>query len=306
MANTSISRAGILTAEEILEPSPGAQLRRRIFGNTGLIIGAGVLLTIIFLAAFASVISPGDPFDQVLSRKLIPPIWHDTPKATWDHPLGTDALGRDYLTRLFYGARISLFIGFAAMIISGVIGTTLGVLAGYFGGRVDMVVNFILTTRLSLPVVLVALAVVSLIGSSLTVVIWVLGLLIWDRFAVVMRSATQQIRNLEFIAAAQALGCSTPHIILSEIMPNIANHLIVIATLEMAHAILLEAALSFLGLGVQPPEPSWGLMVAEAKGLMFFDAWLITIPGAAIFALVLAINLLGDGIRDVTAPENRN
>jgi peptide/nickel transport system permease protein len=306
MANTSISRAGILTAEEILEPSPGAQLRRRIFGNTGLIIGAGVLLTIIFLAVFASVISPGDPFDQVLSRKLIPPIWHDTPKATWDHPLGTDALGRDYLTRLFYGARISLFIGFAAMIISGVIGTTLGVLAGYFGGRVDMVVNFILTTRLSLPVVLVALAVVSLIGSSLTVVIWVLGLLIWDRFAVVMRSATQQIRNLEFIAAAQALGCSTPRIILSEIMPNIANHLIVIATLEMAHAILLEAALSFLGLGVQPPEPSWGLMVAEAKGLMFFDAWLITIPGAAIFALVLAINLLGDGIRDVTAPENRN
>lgn len=305
MADTSITRAAIPTAEEILEPSPGALLRRRIIGNTGLIIGSAVLLTIVFVAVFADVISPGDPLDQVLSRRLIPPIWHDTPKATWDHPLGTDALGRDYLTRLFYGARISLFIGFAAMIISGIIGTTLGVLAGYFGGRVDMVVNFILTTRLSLPVILVALAVVSLIGSSLTVVIWVLGLLIWDRFAVVMRSATQQIRNLEFVSAAQALGCSTPRIILSEIMPNIANHLIIVATLEMAHAILLEAALSFLGLGVQPPEPSWGLMVSEAKGLMFFDPWLITIPGAAIFALVLAINLLGDGIRDVTAPENR-
>ncbi len=305
MADMSITRASIPTAEEILEPSPGALLRRRIIGNTGLIIGSAVLLTIVFVAVFADVISPGDPLDQVLSRRLIPPIWHDTPKATWDHPLGTDALGRDYLTRLFYGARISLFIGFAAMIISGVIGTTLGVLAGYFGGRVDMVVNFILTTRLSLPVILVALAVVSLIGSSLTVVIWVLGLLIWDRFAVVMRSATQQIRNLEFVSAAQALGCSTPRIILSEIMPNIANHLIIVATLEMAHAILLEAALSFLGLGVQPPEPSWGLMVSEAKGLMFFDPWLITIPGAAIFALVLAINLLGDGIRDVTAPENR-
>ena len=249
MADASISRAGIPTADEILEPSPGSVLRRRIFGNTGLIIGATVLLVIIFMALFAGYISPGDPFDQVLSRKLIPPIWHDIPKATWDHPFGTDALGRDYLTRLFYGARISLFIGFAAMIISGIIGTTLGVLAGYFGGRVDMVVNFILTTRLSMPVVLVALAVVSLIGSSLTVVIWVLGLLIWDRFAVVMRSATQQIRNLEFVAAAQALGCSTPRIILSEIMPNIANHLIVVATLEMAHAILLEAALSFLGLG---------------------------------------------------------
>ena len=306
MADTSITRAGVPTAENILEPTPGAVLRRRIFGNTGLIIGATVLLTIIFVAVFASWISPGDPYDQVLSRKLIPPIWHDGPKVTWDHPLGTDALGRDYLTRLFYGARISLFIGFAAMIISGIIGTTLGVLAGYFGGRVDMVVKFILTTRLSLPVVLVALAVVSLIGSSLTVVIWVLGLLIWDRFAVVMRSATQQIRSLEFVAAAQALGCSTTRIILSEIIPNIANHLIIVATLEMAHAILLEAALSFLGLGVQPPEPSWGLMVAEAKGLIFFDSWLIGIPGAAIFVLVLAINLLGDGIRDVTAPESRN
>lgn len=306
MSNTTIPRAGGRSGDEIMEPTPGALLRRRIFGNTGLIIGASVLLIIVFVAVFAGVISPGDPFDQVLERKLIPPIWHDVPEATWDHPLGTDALGRDYLTRLFYGARISLFIGFAAMLISGVIGTTLGVLAGYFGGRVDMVVNFILTTRLSLPVILVALAVVSLIGSSLTVVIWVLGLLIWDRFAVVMRSATLQIRNLEFVSAAQALGCSTPRIILSEILPNISNHLIVIATLEMAHAILLEAALSFLGLGVQPPEPSWGLMVSEAKGLMFFDAWLITIPGAAIFALVLAINLLGDGIRDVTAPENRN
>jgi len=306
MADTSLSRAGIPTAEEIIEPSPGALLRKRIFGNTGLIVGALVLLTIVIVALLAGVISPGDPFDQQLARKLIPPIWHDSAKATWDHPLGTDALGRDYLTRLFYGARISLVIGFAAMLISGVIGTTLGVLAGYFGGRVDMVVNFILTTRLSLPVILVALAVVSLVGSSLTVVVWVLGLLLWDRFAVVMRSATLQIRNLEFVAAAQALGCSTLRIILSEILPNISNHLIVVATLEMAHAILLEAALSFLGLGVQPPEPSWGLMVSEAKGLMFFDAWLITIPGAAIFALVLAINLLGDGIRDVTAPENRN
>ena len=306
MSDTTAPRAAIPTAEEILEPTPGSLLRRRIFGNTGLIAGGLVLLIIVLAAVFAGVISPGDPFDQQLDRKLIPPIWHDVPKATWDHPLGTDALGRDYLTRLFYGARISLLIGFCAMLISGVIGTTLGVLAGYFGGRVDMAVNFILTTRLSMPVILVALAVVSLIGSSLAVVIWVLGLLLWDRFAVVMRSATLQIRNLEFIAAAQALGCSTTRIILSEIIPNISNHLIVVATLEMAHAILLEAALSFLGLGVQPPEPSWGLMVSEAKGLMFFDAWLITIPGAAIFALVLAINLLGDGIRDVTAPENRN
>jgi len=281
-------------------------MRKRVFTHWGFMIGAFVLITIFLMALLAPYISPGDPFDQVLSRKLIPPIWSDSAKATWDHPLGTDHLGRDYMTRLFYGARISLLIGFGAMLISGIIGTTLGVLAGYYGGRVDMVVNFIITTRLSMPVVLVALAVVSIVGSSLTVVIWVLGLLIWDRFAVVMRSATQQVRALDFVTSAQALGCSTPRILLTEVMPNITNHLIVIATLEMAHAILLEAALSFLGLGVQPPEPSWGLMISEAKGMIFFDPWLITIPGLALFALVLSINLLGDGIRDVTAPENRN
>ncbi len=281
-------------------------MRKRVFSHWGFMIGAFVLIAIFLMALLAPYISPGDPFDQVLSRKLIPPIWSDSVKATWDHPLGTDHLGRDYMTRLFYGARISLLIGFGAMLISGIIGTTLGVLAGYYGGRVDMVVNFIITTRLSMPVVLVALAVVSIVGSSLTVVVWVLGLLIWDRFAVVMRSATQQVRALDFVTSAQALGCSTPRILLTEVMPNITNHLIVIATLEMAHAILLEAALSFLGLGVQPPEPSWGLMISEAKGMIFFDPWLITIPGLALFALVLSINLLGDGIRDVTAPENRN
>ncbi len=288
------------------EPSPGAMMRKRVFTHWGFMIGALVLIAIFLMALLAPYISPGDPFDQVLSRKLIPPVWSDSAKATWDHPLGTDHLGRDYMTRLFYGARISLLIGFGAMLISGIIGTTLGVLAGYYGGRVDMVVNFIITTRLSMPVVLVALAVVSIVGSSLTVVIWVLGLLIWDRFAVVMRSATQQVRALDFVTSAQALGCSTPRILMTEVMPNITNHLIVIATLEMAHAILLEAALSFLGLGVQPPEPSWGLMISEAKGMIFFDPWLITIPGLALFALVLSINLLGDGIRDVTAPENRN
>ncbi len=305
MAETALHRAGIPTAAEILAPTPGALLRRRIFRHWGLLIGGTILATIVLMAVLAPLIAPHDPYDQQLARKLIPPIWHASAKATWVHPLGTDQLGRDYLSRLLYGAQISLMIGFSAMLISGVIGTVLGVLAGYFGGRTDMVVNFIVTTRLSMPVVLVALAVVSIVGSSLTVVIWVLGLLIWDRFAVVMRSATQQIRAREFITAAQALGCSTTRILFTEVAPNVLNHLIVVATLEMAHAILLEAALSFLGLGVQPPTPSWGLMVSEAKGLMFFDPWLITIPGIALFALVLAINMLGDGLRDVTAPENR-
>ena len=305
MAQTVLPGAGVQTAAEILAPSPGALLRRRILRHWGLLIGGGILLGIVAMALLAPFIAPHDPYDQQLARKLIPPIWHASAKATWVHPLGTDQLGRDYLSRILYGSQISLLIGFSAMLISGVIGTLLGMVAGYFGGRIDMVVSFLVTTRLSMPIVLVALAVVSIVGSSLTVVIWVLGLLMWDRFAVVMRSATQQIRAREFITAAQALGCSTPRILFTEVAPNILNQLIVVATLDMAQAILLEAALSFLGLGVQPPTPSWGLMVSEAKGLMIFDPWLITIPGVALFLLVLAINMLGDGLRDVTAPENR-
>ena len=142
-------------------------------------------------------------------------------------------------------------------------------------------------------------------GGSLEVVILVLGLLLWDRFAVVMRASTLQVRALDFVAAAQTAGCSTSRILVSEILPNVMNQLIVVATLEMAHAILLEAALSFLGLGVQPPMPSWGLMIAEGRNYILFDPWLIAIPGTALFTLLLAMNLLGDGLRDVTAPENR-
>jgi peptide/nickel transport system permease protein len=291
-------------AEELAAPSPGALLRRRVLGHTGLLIGAAVLAVVVFMALAAPLLAPYDPYDQDLARRLIPPIWHG--EGTWAHPLGTDMLGRDYLSRLIYGARISLLIGFAVMLISGLIGTTLGVAAGYFGGKVDLVVTYLITVRLALPVILMALAVVALVGSSLWLVILVLGLLKWDRFAVVMRSTTMQVRGLDYVVAARATGASTARIVLGELLPNVADALVVVATLEMASAILLEAALSFLGLGVQPPLPSWGLMISEAKSYMFFSAWLITIPGAALLALVLAINLLGDGIRDVTAPEGRN
>ena len=290
--------------EEILGPSPGQLLRRRVFGHKGLMFGGGVLTVIILFALLAPVLSPHVPYAQSLTTRLSKPFWQAEGK--WNHPLGTDHLGRDYLSRLLYGAQISLLIGFCVALISGVIGTALGIVAGYFGGRADMVITFIITLRLSLPFVLVAVAVVGLVGGSLKVVIIVLGLLLWNRYAVVMRSATQQIRNLDYIPAAQAVGCSTLRILLSEIMPNILNSLVVVATLEMANAILLEAALSFLGLGVQPPTPSWGLMVSEGKDLLFFEPWLITIPGVALFLLVLSINLAGDGIRDVTAPENRS
>lgn len=299
----SVVTSSLPAVEEIVGPTPGQQLRSRIFGHRGIVIGGTVLAIIILMAVLAPLIAPFDPYEQILTARLKPPIWKEG--GTWMHPLGTDQVGRDYLSRVIYGAQISLMIGFFAAILSGIIGTTLGVAAGYFGGKVDLVVTFLITCRLSLPVILVSLAVVAVIGGSLQIVILVLGLLLWDRYAVVMRASTLQVRALDYVAAAQAAGCSTWRILASEILPNVMNQLIVIATLEFAHAVLLEAALSFLGLGVQPPLPSWGLMIAEGRNYILFDPWLIAIPGTALFLLLLSVNLLGDGVRDVTAPENR-
>ena len=279
-------------------------LTKKIRGHQGMIIGSVIVFAVIAIALLAPLLAPHDPYEQDLMKRLLPPFWDS--RGSWEHIFGTDHLGRDYLSRLIYGARISLLIGIGAALISGLIGTIMGVIAGYFGGRVDMVVTFLITVRLSMPVVLVALAVVAIVGGSLQVVITVLGLLLWDRFAVVMRSSTLQIRSMDYVAAAQAVGCSVSRVLMTEVMPNVVNNLIVITTIEIAHAIILEAALSFLGLGVQPPLPSWGLMVSEGKDMMLFEPWLITIPGVALFLLVLAINLMGDGVRDITAPENRN
>ena len=286
-------------------PNKGLELlRRRVRGHQGMIIGSVIVVSVLLIALLAPLLAPHDPYQQDLLKRLVPPVWDS--RGSWEHVLGTDHLGRDYLSRLIYGARISLLIGIGAALISGIIGTIMGVMAGYFGGRVDMIVTFMITVRLSMPVVLVALAVVAIVGGSLQVVITVLGLLLWDRFAVVMRSSTLQIRSMDYVAAARAVGCSTSRVLMTEVMPNVVNNLIVITTIEIAHAIILEAALSFLGLGVQPPMPSWGLMVSEGKDMMLFEPWLITIPGVALFLLVLAINLMGDGVRDITAPENRN
>ncbi|RBL81700.1 ABC transporter permease [Streptomyces cavourensis] len=276
---------------------------RRLRRNKALLAGGGILLLITLIALFAPWISPHDPYYQDLAYRTAPPVWYA--KGTWLHPLGTDQLGRDYLSRLFYGARISLLIGLSVALISGLIGTAMGMAAGYFGGKVDMAVSFLVTTRLSMPVILVALATVAIVGGSLWVVILVLGLLKWDRYAVVMRSATQQVRALEYVSAAQAAGASTWRIVWGEVLPNVVPHLIVIATLEAASAILLEASLSFLGLGVQPPLPSWGLMISEAKAYMFFSFWLIAIPGSALALLIFAINLAGDGLHQLLTPEER-
>lgn len=293
-----------LSGAAYIEPSRRELMFLKIKRHPALLFGLFLFVVAVSMALFAPWITSGDPYAQDLLARTVPPVWLGD--GSWLHPLGTDAFGRDYWARLAYGARISLVIGVSTALVSGLIGTTLGLLAGYFGGRIDFIIQFLITTRLSMPVVLIALASAVLIGGSLTALILILGFLFWDRFAVVVRSATMQIRSLDYVTAAQAVGCTTPYILFREILPNLTNQLIVIATLEMAHAILSEAALSFLGMGVPPPTPSWGMMVAEGREQILFDAWLIMIPGTALFLLVLAINLIGDGLRDVTAPGGRS
>jgi peptide/nickel transport system permease protein len=293
----------MVIAPEVIKQELPARRRLPAFRHLATLLGAVIVGAALLVAIFAPHLTPHDPFAQDLNLRLIPPVWMDGSQPA--HLLGTDQIGRDYLSRLIYGARVSMLIGVLTVITSGVIGITLGIIGGFYGGRTDDIVMFLITCRLSIPLILVALTVVALVGSSLAVVILTLGLLLWDRFAVVARTTTMQVRNLDYIAAAQAAGASRTHLLVREVLPNIANHLVVVATLEMALAILLEASLSFLGLGVPPPLPSWGLMIAEAKEYMFFSPWVIITPGVVLFVLVLGINLLGDGLRDMLGADLR-
>lgn len=267
-------------------------------------IGATILSFILIVLIFAPWIAPHDPIQQDLTNRLVNPVWD--PSGTWLHPLGTDQFGRDVLSRLIFGTRTSLSIGFTAAIIGATFGSTIGLIGGYFGGRVDAFVMYLLNVKLSLPGLLVTLALVSAFGNSFLVLVLVLAFLFWENYAVALRAAVMQLRNRDFVIAAEAMGACTARIIAFELLPNVINQVIVIFTLEVALTILTEATLSFLGLGVQPPTPSLGLLTAEGRSFMLFKPHLVAIPGLTIFVIAVAINMLGDGIRDITSPASRH
>lgn len=284
--------------------SPRQLMLRRASRHRGLQFGAVVVGLLVLAAIFAPYVAPHDPYLQDLSKRLVPPVWSDG--GSWEHVLGTDQLGRDYLSRLIYGARVSLGVGIGAASLGCAIGVTIGLLAGYFGGRVDQAVTFILTCQLALPALLLAMAIIYFVGASILSLIVVLGLMQWTYYMVVVRAMARQLRGMDFVLAARSIGSNDRQILFHEILPNTLNQIIVVFSLEVAVLIIAEASLSFLGVGVQPPTASWGLMIAEGKTYMYFKPYLAVIPGAALFLLVLAINMLGDGLRDVTAPESRN
>jgi peptide/nickel transport system permease protein len=267
----------------------------------GLIVGVSILLASIVIAIGADWIAPHDPYSQGLIRRLLPPVWD--PRGNVSYLLGTDAFGRDYFSRLIYGTRIALIVGFGAASVAALIGTALGVVAGYVGGRTDALVSFVINARLAMPAILLALAILQIAGGGLFIVVVVLALTHWDRFAVVTRTATRRVSAQDYITRARAIGSSTPRIILRELLPNVLNQLLVIFTYEVAQAIMAATVLSFLGIGIQAPTPSWGLMMAEGRNWMRTNPWLITIAGLTLMVLILAINLVGDGLRDLLSRE---
>ena len=294
-----MSTAPVIVAQDA--PSDGVW--RRALRHKGFVVGAIVLLVFIVLGFGAPWLAPHDPYAQSLMRRLRPPAW--APNGSWTYPLGTDSFGRDYLSRLMHGARLALIVAFSAALLAGAIGTILGVVAGYMRGRVERAISLLISTRLALPSLLVALAVLQVAGSGILVVVLVLGLTLWDRFAVVLRTAVLQIGRLDYVLAARASGASHARIMARELAPNILGHFLVVFSYEAGQAVLAATALSFLGLGIQPPEPTWGLMMAEGRNWLMVNPWLIAIAGFALMLLVLAMNLMGDALRDVLTPGER-
>ena len=290
---------------EAASPIAGADLRpvatparrrmsfRAIFGITVLLLMGGAALA-------APQIAPWDPGRQMLIKRLRPPAWQA--RGLREHPLGTDHLGREILSRILYGGRISLGVGLSAVTLSGLIGVTLGLLAGFHGGRIDALIMRVVDVFLAIPYILLAMGVVFALGPSLLNVILVMAVTRWVQFARIVRADVLSIREREFVSGARARGNRSMRLLLRHVLPNALTPIIVVATLELAFMIIYESALSFLGLGVQPPTPTWGWMLSDGRNYVATAWWLATFPGLAIMLTVLAVNLLGDWLRDTLDP----
>jgi peptide/nickel transport system permease protein len=263
-----------------------------------------VAILVLFLlipAIFAPLVAPHDPLTGSLSKRLKPPAWADG--GSIEYPLGTDKMGRDLLSRMIYGARISLLVSFMAVFVGGSVGTTLGLMSGYFGGKIDTLIMRLVDITLSIPTILLALVLVSALGPSFGTVITVIALIIWARYARQARAEALTVKEQDFVARARVAGASHTRIMVRYIFPNIVNTLVVLATLQVGSIILLESTLSFLGVGIPRPTPAWGVMVADGRELIVTAWWVSMFPGIGIMLTVLSLNLFGDWLRDHLDPK---
>src|SRR5688500_8406340 len=278
---------------------PRARRRTRMF-----VVAGGVFVLLLAAAAVAAPwIAPRDPTRQSLRARLKPPGW-EAPDGR-AHTLGTDHLGRDIASRVIYGARVSLIVGFAAVVVGGVIGATLGILAGFRGGWTDTIVMTLADAQLAFPFILLAIGIIAVLGPSFPTLIVVVGLSGWVGYARILRSQVLVLRSREFVDAIHALGGNVIRIVSRHIVPNVLSSLVVIGTLELARSIVLEATLSFLGLGIQPPTPSWGGMVQEGREYLDSAWWISTFPGLILMLTSVAVSRTGDWLRDLLDPTLR-
>lgn len=281
-------------------PGAGRLSLRRLWRLRWGVAAAAVLAAIIASAALAPWVAPRDPLEVNIRARLAPPVWMagGSPR----HLLGTDPVGRDLLSRVVYGGRVSLVVGVSAVLLSTTIGVLLGLAAGYVAGRTDWVIMTVVNVMLTFPFVLLALAVIAVLGASLVNMITVLGVAGWPVYARIVRAETASLREREFVLAGRALGMGHARLVFRQIFPNLVSPIVVVATLQVAQVIVLESFLSFLGLGVQPPTPAWGNMLGEGRVYMLNSWWIATFPGLAIFVTTLAINLVGNALRDWLDP----
>ncbi len=262
-----------------------------------------IISAIVVMAVFAPLLAPHSPIDQTLRDKLLPPVWMEG--GIDKYLLGTDAFGRDVLSRLIYGARVSLIVALLALVAGGGIGLMVGIVAGYVGGAVDSLLMRLVDAAFTFPAILFALLLAVTMGQGLGTLVTAISLLLWASFARVIRGEVLSLRQRDFVALAKVRGCSASRIMLTHILPNVLNTFMVLVTLNIGVVIIAEATLSFLGAGIPPPTPTWGLMISEGRGRLTDAWWVALIPGIAITLMVLSVNLFGDWLRDRLDPRLR-
>ena len=274
--------------------SPVRRNLRAFLRHRGGVLGAALVLFFILVALTADLVAPYDPLAQDLTRRLQPP--------SGEHWLGTDDFGRDVLSRVLHGSRVSLRLGIVAVLVALVVGGTIGLLAGYYGGAFDLLGMRVMDLMLAFPSILLSIVVVAILGPSLTNAMIAVGVMAVPQYARIVRGSVLSVRGLEYVQASRALGAADPRILARAILPNVTGPIIVTASLGLATAILDAAGLSFLGLGAQPPIPEWGSMLSQGRELVLVAPWVLTAPGVAVFLAVLGFNLVGDALRDLLDP----
>jgi len=269
-----------------------------------LLVSSVLCVLLVAIAVFAPWLAPHDPLSGNLSERLMPPSWQEG--GSLSYLLGTDTLGRDIFSRLLYGTRISLSVCLLSIAIAGIVGSTLGIVAGFLGGWVETIIMRLVDIAVSLPVILLALLFGVLFGPSYANIIIVIGFLLWSQFARMARGETLKVKQCDYIDLARTAGCSPISIMFRHVLPNVVASLIILATLQVGTVIIIEASLSFLGVGVPPPTPAWGTMIAEGRSYVISAWWLAMFPGLAIMLTVMAANVLGDEMTDLTNPALRN